>query len=79
MIELYIGKKKVAQTRTNAQGNYTFRRKIKKRTRFGAQVLEIGRPRAAVPGSTVTAGAAGLQDGDDLVLRLQHRHRKTRR
>ena len=33
------GQKKVAQTRTNAQGNYTFRRKIKKRTRFGAQVL----------------------------------------
>jgi hypothetical protein len=42
VIELYVGTKKVAQTRTNAQGNYKFKtRKIKKRTRFGAQVLEL--------------------------------------
>jgi hypothetical protein len=41
VIELYVGTKKVAQTRTNARGNYTFRRKIRKRTRFGAQVLEL--------------------------------------
>jgi hypothetical protein len=47
-IELYVpGRRasdpprKVAETRTNAQGNYTFRRKIKKRTRFIAQVLEL--------------------------------------
>jgi hypothetical protein len=40
-IELYVGTRKVAQTRTNARGNYTFKRKIKKRTRFGAQVLEL--------------------------------------
>ena len=41
LIELYVGRKKVAQARTNAQGNYTFRRKIKKRTRFDAEVLEL--------------------------------------
>jgi hypothetical protein len=35
------GQRTVARTRTNAQGNYTFRRKIKKRTRFGAEVLEL--------------------------------------
>jgi hypothetical protein len=47
-IELYVpGRRasdpprKVAETRTNARGNYTFRRKIRKRTRFSAQVLEI--------------------------------------
>jgi hypothetical protein len=41
VIELYVGTKKVAQARTNAQGNYTFRRKIRKRTKFTAQVLEL--------------------------------------
>ena len=45
LIELYVpgpsGLRKVAQTRTNAQGNYTFRRKIRKRTRFTAEVLVI--------------------------------------
>jgi hypothetical protein len=55
VIELYSGTKKVAQTRTNARGNYTFRRKIKKRTRFGAQVLELADlalpcPAAPLPG-----------------------------
>ena len=55
MIELYVGTKKVAQTRTNAQGNYSFRRKIKKRTRFGAQVLDLADlslpcPAPALPG-----------------------------
>jgi hypothetical protein len=42
VIELYVGQKKVAEAKTNAQGNYTFKkRKIKKKTRFGAQVLEL--------------------------------------
>lgn len=42
VIELYVGQKKVAEARTNAQGNYKFKtRKIKKKTRFGAQVLEL--------------------------------------
>ncbi len=56
VIELYIGQKKVAQTRTNAKGNYTFKtRKITKRTRFGAQVLGLADltlpcPAPALPG-----------------------------
>jgi hypothetical protein len=41
VVELYKGNKKVGQARTNAQGNYTFRKTIKKRTRYGVQVLEI--------------------------------------
>ena len=41
MLELYIGNRKVGQTRTNASGSYTFRKKIKKKTRFGVQVLEL--------------------------------------
>ena len=59
VIELYVGTKKVAQTRTNAQGNYTFKRKIKKRTRFGAQVLELADltlPCPASPLPTVPQG-----------------------
>ena len=38
---------------------------------------QAGRARAAVPRSSVTVSAAGLQDGDDLLLRLQLRHGKT--
>lgn len=41
VIELYAGTRKVAQTRTNARGNYTFKRKIRKKTRFTAQILEL--------------------------------------
>src|SRR5262245_48809678 len=41
VIELYIGNKKVGQTRTNASGSYTFRKKIKRKTRFGVQVIEL--------------------------------------
>jgi hypothetical protein len=35
------GVRRVARTKTNAQGNYTFRRKINKRTRFAVEVLSI--------------------------------------
>ena len=41
VIELYVGNRKVAEARTNASGSYTFRRKIRKKTRFGVQVLEL--------------------------------------
>jgi hypothetical protein len=41
VIELYVGQKKVGTARTNASGSYTFRKKIKKKTRFGVQVLEL--------------------------------------
>ena len=41
MIELYVGTKKVGSARTNAGGNYTFRKKIKKRTRYVVQVLAL--------------------------------------
>src|SRR5262245_3907129 len=40
-VELYIGNKKVGSAKTNASGSYTFRKKIKKKTRFGVQVLEL--------------------------------------
>ena len=40
-IALYKGNKRVGTARTNAQGNYTFRKRIKKRTRYDVQVLEI--------------------------------------
>ena len=41
VIELYVGNKRVGQARTNASGSYTFRKKIRKKTRFGVQVLEL--------------------------------------
>jgi hypothetical protein len=54
VIELFVpagtGFRKVAQTRTNAQGNYTFRRKIKRKTRFDVQVLELADLALPCPG-----------------------------
>jgi hypothetical protein len=50
IIELYVGNRKVAQTQTNASGIYKFRRKIKKRTRFGVQVLELADVALPCPG-----------------------------
>jgi hypothetical protein len=50
IIELYIGNKKVGQARTNASGSYTFRKKIKRRTRFGVQVLELADLALPCPG-----------------------------
>ena len=41
VIELYIGNRKVGSVKTNGSGSYTFRKKIKKKTRFGVQVLEL--------------------------------------
>jgi hypothetical protein len=54
-IELYIGNRKVGSAKTNASGNYTFRKKIKKKTRFGVQVLELADlalpcPAPSIPG-----------------------------
>lgn len=51
IIELYVGNRKVAQTQTKANGSYTFRRKIKKRTRFGVQVLELADLALPCPGT----------------------------
>jgi hypothetical protein len=59
VVELYVGNRRVAQTRTNARGNYTFRRKIRKRTRFGAQVLELADLALPCP----TAGLPGVPQG----------------
>jgi hypothetical protein len=58
------GQKTVARTRTNAQGNYTFQRKIKKRTRFGAEVLELADlalpcPAPPLPPNLVPQGCKG--------------------
>jgi hypothetical protein len=50
VIELYIGNRKVGQTRTNASGSYTFRKKIKRKTRFGVQVLELADLALPCPG-----------------------------
>lgn len=63
VIELYVGNKKVGQARTNASGSYTFRKKIRKKTRFGVQVLELtdlalpcpGPPLPGVPQGCKTA------------------------
>jgi hypothetical protein len=49
-IELYIGNRKVGTARTNASGSYTFRKKIKKKTRFGVQVLELADLALPCPG-----------------------------
>jgi hypothetical protein len=40
-VELYVGTKKVGSARTNAAGNYTFRKKIKKKTRYIVQTLRL--------------------------------------
>ena len=50
VIELYIGSKRVGTARTNASGGYTFRKKIKKKTRFGVQVLELADLALPCPG-----------------------------
>ena len=50
VIELYVGNKKVGQARTNASGGYTFRKKIRKKTRFGVQVLELADLALPCPG-----------------------------
>jgi hypothetical protein len=50
VIELYIGNKRVGTAKTNASGSYTFRKKIKKKTRFGVQVLELADLALPCPG-----------------------------
>ena len=40
-IDLYVGTKRVASAKTNAAGNYTFRKKIKKKTRYIVETLEL--------------------------------------
>jgi hypothetical protein len=50
VIELYIGSKRVGTAKTNASGSYTFRKKIKKKTRFGVQVLELADLALPCPG-----------------------------
>jgi hypothetical protein len=56
-----LGQKTVARTRTNAQGNYTFRRKIKKRTRFGAEVLELAELALPCPASPLPGVPQGCR------------------
>jgi hypothetical protein len=40
-VELYVGTKKVGSAKTNAAGNYTFRKKIRKKTRYIVQTLVL--------------------------------------
>jgi hypothetical protein len=61
VIELYIGNRKVSQTRTKANGSYTFRRKIKKRTRFGVQVLELADLALPCPGPALPFAPQGCR------------------
>jgi hypothetical protein len=65
VIELFVpargGFRKVAQTRTNAQGIYTFRRKIKKKTRFDVQVLELADLALPCPGTPLPGVPQGCR------------------
>ena len=60
-IELYIGTRKVGSAKTNARGNYTFRKKIKKKTRFGVQVLELADLALPCPGTPLPGVPQGCR------------------
>ncbi len=53
-IELYVGNKKVATTKSKASGRFTFNKRIKKKTRYRTLVAFVGDlascPAAALPG-----------------------------
>ncbi|MEP6909281.1 MAG: hypothetical protein ABI896_02475 [Actinomycetota bacterium] len=53
-IELYVGNKKVAQTKTKPSGRFAFNRKVKKKTKFRALVAFVGDlpgcPESPLPG-----------------------------
>ena len=65
VIELFVpargGFRKVAETRTNAKGIYTFRRKIKKKTRFDVQVLELADLALPCPGTPLPGVPQGCR------------------
>jgi len=61
VIELYVRNRKVGQARTNASGNYTFRKKIKKKTRFGVQVLELADLALPCPGTPLPGVPQGCR------------------
>ena len=60
-IELYVGNRRVARTLTNASGSYTFRRKIKKKTRFSVQVLELVQLALPCPAPPLPVPTLGCQ------------------
>ena len=53
-VELYVGNRKVGSVRTNATGRFTFRKRIKRKTRWRSLVAFVGElascPGAALPG-----------------------------
>jgi hypothetical protein len=61
VIELFVGNKKVGEARTNASGSYTFRKKIRKKTRFGVQILELADLALPCPGSPLPGVPQGCK------------------
>jgi hypothetical protein len=61
VVELYVGTKKVGSARTNAAGNYTFRKKIKKKTRFGVLTLELVNRALPCPGPPLPFAPQGCK------------------
>ena len=59
VIELYVGNKKVGQARTNGQGRFTIKKRIKKRTRYIVQTLELADLALPCP----PPGIPGVQQG----------------
>jgi hypothetical protein len=53
-VEFYVGNKKVGQVKTNATGRFTFRKKIKKKTRFTLETIGVAElsscPAPPIPG-----------------------------
>jgi hypothetical protein len=61
VVELYVGNKKVGSARTNAAGNYTFRKKIRKKTRYVVQTLELADLALPCPGPALPGVPQGCQ------------------
>jgi hypothetical protein len=61
VIELYVGNKKVGQARTNASGSYTFRKKIKKKTRYLVETLELADLALPCPGPPLPFAPQGCK------------------
>jgi hypothetical protein len=63
VVELYVGNKKVGSARTNAAGNYTFRKKIKKKTRYLVETLELTDLALPCPGPPLPFAPQGCKTG----------------
>jgi hypothetical protein len=61
VIELYVGNKKVGQARTNAAGRFTVRKKIRKKTRYIVQTLELADLALPCPGTPIPGVPQGCK------------------